>query len=135
MFKVTLEHIMHFLRLRKQDIQLNHKGKLVSVEKNISFFLGFNWERSRTSSSPQQGELHHDNISSFSTQSGTNPVQANLESLQQNSRALPHLLPIQPMQQRLPNQQLTLLCNRLLKQQQLLRSQQLMEHQQTMNSL
>ncbi|WMV23312.1 hypothetical protein MTR67_016697 [Solanum verrucosum] len=134
MFKVTLECIMHFLQLRKQDIQLNHKGKLVSVEKNISFFLRFNWARS-TSSSPQQGELHHDNISSFSTKSGTNPVQANLESLQQNSKALPQLLPIQPVQQMLPNQQLTPPCNRLLMQQQLLRSQQLMEHQQAMNSL
>ncbi|KAK4720734.1 hypothetical protein R3W88_010967 [Solanum pinnatisectum] len=112
MFKVTLEHIMLFLQLRKQDIELNHKGKLVSVEKNISFFLR-----------------------SSSTQSGTNPVQANLESLQQNSNALPHLLPIQPMQQRLSNQQLTPLCNRLLIQQQLLRSQQSMEYQQAMNAL
>ncbi|XP_027771816.1 mediator of RNA polymerase II transcription subunit 15a-like [Solanum pennellii] len=114
MFKVTLEHIMLFLRLKKQDIQLNHKGELDSVEKNISFFLRFNWERSMTSSSPQQGGLHQDNISSLSTQSGTNPVKANLESLQQNSNAL---------------------CNRLLMQQQLLQSQQLMEHQQAMNSL
>ncbi|KAG5608859.1 hypothetical protein H5410_020140 [Solanum commersonii] len=125
MFKVTLEHIILFLRHRK----------LVSVEKNISFFLRFNWARNRTSSSPQQGQLHHDNISSSSTQSGMNPIQANLESLQQNSNALSHLLPIQHVQQMLPNQQLTPLCNRLLMQQQLLRSQQLMEHQQAMNSL
>ena len=135
MFKVRLEHIMHFLWLKKQDIQLNHKGKLVTVEKKISFFLRFNWERSVTSSSLQQGELHHDNISSFSTQSGTNLVQANLKSVQQNSSVLPHLLPIQPVQQMMPNKQLKPLCNRLLIQQQLLRSQQFMEHQQAMNSL
>ena len=87
-----------------------------------------------TSSSLQQGRLHHDNISSFSTQSGTNLVQANLKSVQQNSSVLPHLLPIQPVQQLMPNKQLKPLCNRLLIQQQLLRSQ-LMEHQQAMNSL
>lgn len=88
-----------------------------------------------TSSSLQQGELHHDNISSFSTQSGTNLVQANFKSVQQNSSVLPHLLPTQPVQQMMPNKQLKPLCNRLLIQQQLLRSQQLMEHQQAMNSL
>ncbi|KAK4720729.1 hypothetical protein R3W88_010962 [Solanum pinnatisectum] len=228
MFKIILERIMLFLRLNKQDIQLNHKYKLVSVEKNISFFLSSNWARSKTSSSPQQGKLpqssmqlqqpqspdgqtnppmqpvqgsmeamqqsyltnlqnyslsgvstisnsqqhkinvvkpgsrwdlgqgnslnspqqvatgslqqnpvnslQHDNISSFSTQGGMNPVQANLESLQENSNALPHLLPIQNEQQMLQNQQSTPLCNQLLMQQQLFRSQQLMKHQQAMNS-
>ncbi|KAH0678460.1 hypothetical protein KY284_019545 [Solanum tuberosum] len=213
MFKIMLERIMLFLRLNKQDIQLIHKDKLVSVEKNISKFLSSNLALSKTSSSPQQGQLHqssmqlqqpqslagqtnppmqpiqgsleamqqsyltnlqhyslsgvstisnsqlhminvvkpgsrwdlgqgnslkspqqvatgslqqnpvnslqHDNISSFSTQGGMNPVQANLEFLQQNSNALPHLLPTQHEQQMLQNQQLTLLCNQLLMQQQL----------------
>ncbi|XP_006359329.2 mediator of RNA polymerase II transcription subunit 15a-like isoform X1 [Solanum tuberosum] len=228
MYKIMLERIMLFLRLKKQDIQLIHKEKLVSVEKNISKFLSSNLARSKTSSSPQQGQLHqssmqlqqpqslggqtnppmqpvqgsmeamqqsyltnlqhyslsgvstisnsqqhminvvkpgsrwdlgqgnslnspqqvatgslqqnpvnslqHDNISSFSTPGGMNPVQANLESLQQNSSALPHLLPTQHEQQMLQNQQLTPLCNQLLMQQQLFQSQQLMKHQQAMNS-
>ncbi|XP_049354433.1 mediator of RNA polymerase II transcription subunit 15a-like, partial [Solanum verrucosum] len=229
MYKIMLECIMLFLRLNKQDIQLIHKEKLVSVEKNISKFLSSNLALSKTSSSPQQGQLHqssmqlqqpqslggqtnppmqpvqgsmeamqqsyltnlqhyslsgvstisnsqqhminvvkpgsrwdlgqgnslnspqqvatgslqqnpanslqHDNISSFSTQGGINPVQANLESLQQNSNSLPHLLPTQHEQQMLQNQQLTPLCNQLLMQQQLFQSQQLMKHQQAMNSL
>ncbi|KAG5568054.1 hypothetical protein H5410_064926 [Solanum commersonii] len=58
MFKIVLERIMLFLRLNKQDIQLIHKDKLVSVEKNISKFLSSNLARSKTSSSPQQGQLH-----------------------------------------------------------------------------
>ncbi|XP_049390566.1 mediator of RNA polymerase II transcription subunit 15a-like [Solanum stenotomum] len=229
MYKIMLERIMLFLRLNKQDIQLLHKEKLVSVEKNISKFLRSNLACSKTSSSPQQGQLHqssmqlqqpqslggqtnppmqpvqgsmeamqqsyltnlqqyslsgvstisnsqqhminvvkpgsrwdlgqgnslnspqqvatgslqqnpvnslqHDNISSFSTQGGMNPVQANLESLQQNSNVLPHLLPTQHEQQMLQNQQLTPLCNQLLMQQQLFQSQQLMKRQQAMNSL
>ncbi|WMV08088.1 hypothetical protein MTR67_001473 [Solanum verrucosum] len=47
-----LECIVLFLRLNKQDIQISHKNKLVSVEKHISFFLSVNWAWSRTSSSP-----------------------------------------------------------------------------------
>ncbi|XP_027772123.1 mediator of RNA polymerase II transcription subunit 15a isoform X2 [Solanum pennellii] len=219
MYKIMLERIMLFLRLNKQDIQLIHKEKLVSVEKNIIKFLSYNLARSKTSS-PQQGQLHqssmqlqtnplmqpvqgsveamqqsylsdlqryslsgvstisnsqqhminvvkpgsrsdlgqgnslnspqqvatgslqqdpvnslqHDNISSFSTQGGMNPVQANLEFLQKNSNALPHLLPTQYEQQMLQNQQLTPLCNQLLMEQQLFQSQQLMKHQQAMNS-
>ena len=39
MFKITLERIMIFLQLNKDDINLCHKEKLRSVEKHISFFL------------------------------------------------------------------------------------------------
>ncbi|KAK4373503.1 hypothetical protein RND71_008887 [Anisodus tanguticus] len=39
MFKMTLEHIVLFLRLNKHEIQPIHKENLLSVEKHISFFL------------------------------------------------------------------------------------------------
>ncbi|WMV23984.1 hypothetical protein MTR67_017369 [Solanum verrucosum] len=54
MFKMTLEHIMIFVRLNKHDINLVHKEKLLSVEKHISFFLsGKNLHE--PTSSPLQG--------------------------------------------------------------------------------
>lgn len=39
MFKAALERTLRFLGLNKHDIQLIHKGKLLSVEKHINFFL------------------------------------------------------------------------------------------------
>ncbi|MCD7450033.1 hypothetical protein HAX54_003089 [Datura stramonium] len=56
MFKTTLERILLFLGLNKHDIQLIHKEKLHSVEKNISFFLSTN-RLQKPTSSPLQGQL------------------------------------------------------------------------------
>lgn len=68
MYKIMLERIMLFLRLNKQEIQLIHKDKLVSIEKNIIKFLSYNLARSKTSS-PQQGQLHQYSMHLQNTQS------------------------------------------------------------------
>ncbi|KAL3338815.1 hypothetical protein AABB24_027774 [Solanum stoloniferum] len=92
MFKITLERIVLFLRLNKQDIQLSHKEKLVSVEKHISFFLSSNRPRSKPSSSPLQGQLPQSSMQLQQPQSldgqsnpSMQPVQGSMAAMPQNN--------------------------------------------------
>ncbi|KAH0678856.1 hypothetical protein KY284_019941 [Solanum tuberosum] len=57
--KMTLERIMIFLRLNKHDI--NHKERLLSVEKHISFFQSCK-NLHKPTSSPLQGQLPQPSI-------------------------------------------------------------------------
>ncbi|XP_025886380.1 mediator of RNA polymerase II transcription subunit 15a-like [Solanum lycopersicum] len=82
MYKIMLERIMLFLRLNKQEIQLIHKDKLVSIEKNIIKFLSYNLARSKTSS-PQQGQLHQSSMQ-LQTNPPMQPVQGSVEAMQQS---------------------------------------------------
>ncbi|XP_055801617.1 mediator of RNA polymerase II transcription subunit 15a-like isoform X1 [Solanum dulcamara] len=91
-FKITLERIVLFLRLNKQDIQPSHKEKLVSVEKHISFFLSSNRPRSKPSSSPLQGQLPQSSMQLQQPQSldgqtnpSMQPVQGSMAAMPQNN--------------------------------------------------
>ncbi|XP_075084129.1 mediator of RNA polymerase II transcription subunit 15a isoform X3 [Nicotiana tabacum] len=85
MLKITLGHILLFLRLNKQDIQLSHKEKLLQVEKHIDLFLSSDRPRKPTLSL-QQGQLPEALRMQLKVQSSMEAMQQNnLTKLQHNS--------------------------------------------------
>ncbi|OIT35983.1 PREDICTED: mediator of RNA polymerase II transcription subunit 15a-like [Nicotiana attenuata] len=85
MLKITLGHILLFLRLNKQDIKLFHKEKLLQVEKHIGLFLSSDRPRTPTLSL-QQGQLPEALRMQLKVQSSMEAMQQNnLTKLQHNS--------------------------------------------------
>nr|GMC60806.1 mediator of RNA polymerase II transcription subunit 15A-like isoform X1 [Ipomoea batatas] len=82
-FKSMVERFLHVLQLNKSEVQLQHKERMFSIEKQILYFLNSNRPRKPVQQGQPQHTQTHDNQINPQMQSVN--LQGSMATMQQNS--------------------------------------------------